>query len=569
MSREILEKYQPDLLVVYSGHNEFYGVFGQASRLALFDNQALVQLFLKLQRSKLALLLRNILVSSLGERIDRDSVIDHNSLMGTVAKDINIPLNSAVYQKTEVHFQKNLIEIIEEAQAHQTDILICNLVDNWGDLPPFSSIHTDTAGTGIAAKTLALLKKAEAAQESGQYRQAVSLFNQALQDMASNAGTHYQLGKCYEALQMYNLAKNHYRLAKDFDAIRFRAPSSFNRIIQEVAQKYSVPLANIEQTFSDNSPGGIVGSELLYEHVHPTQRGYLLLAKTVAKTMSDGGLISKTWNWSKDQPDSVYLAMCHLTSLDHEVANYTVFRLTANWPFAASGKERVYQRVGTERTEQLARALIDQQESNLAQLHLNLGQEYLDNKDTEQCLAEYEAALAIEPHCDIYNRIAPVYAKLAELAFRASGDYQSAAENYRQGLTYYQKGLQRCPEHLQLNFNLGLLYALRKDESENALNCFRRVLSIDPQHKNAMQMVVRLHFQRHEYEAAQSQLLQAVALYPGDFKFHRDLGHLYAKQKNYPEAETWLKKALNLKPNNKRLQLALQQMQDKQKGKKR
>ena len=95
---------------------------------------------------------------------------------------------------------------------------------------------------------------------------------------------------------------------------------------------------------------------------------------------------------------------------------------------------------------------------------MDLGEEYLKDDQLEKGLAEYKAALAIEAHCDIYNRMAPVYTKQAELAFRDNVDYKKAAKNFRQALFYFNTGLDHCPDHFQLNFNKGLLLALRQDQ---------------------------------------------------------------------------------------------------------
>ena len=127
---EILEKYKPDLLVVYTGHNEFYGVFGSASRLSLFENNTLQRLFLKLQNSKLFLLTRDVVNLMFGGDISDDPSLHRGTMMGIVAKDIGIKLNDEIFKRTENSFRENLEEIVSDAKENNTDILICNLVAN-------------------------------------------------------------------------------------------------------------------------------------------------------------------------------------------------------------------------------------------------------------------------------------------------------------------------------------------------------------------------------------------------------------------------------------------------------
>ncbi len=548
MAEEILDNYNPDLLIVYSGHNEFYGVFGQASRLSLFSNQTLMRLFLKFQRSKLFLLVRDVMVKIFGETIEQDAVYDHATLMGTVAKDLNIPLNGPVFQKTADQYRRNLADMIGAVRAKQKEIIFCNLVDNQKDLPPFSSLHPDTTRPGFAGKRK-LLKQAEILKAAGQYRAAIETLEQLLQQDSSDAAAHYQMGKCYAALQRYDRASQHFQLARDYDSIRFRAPSSFNQIIQEVAAAYQIPCVDLHAAFRDASPGGLIGSELLLEHVHPNFKGYFLMAKTIAKTMSEDRLISQTWDWQKDQPDSVYLGMCHLTELDHEIANYAIYKMTAHWPYKpAAGRH--YQRVGTARTEQLARDFINTGKSNIPQLHLDLGDELVKQNQPEKGLAEYLAALAIEPHPKIYNVIGRYFLRATEQAFRIEKDYSLAAANFAQGVHYFQEGLQRYPDHLELNFNAGLLFSLKNDQTEQALAYFQKVLRMQPRHRKALQVTAQLHIRRKEYDRARELLLKAVAFYPNEANFYADLGYLCAIAKEYREAENYLKKALQLEPNH-------------------
>ena len=74
------------------------------------------------------------------------------------------------------------------------------------------------------------------------------------------------------------------RLARDLDALRFRADSRINAIIREVAAEQEaagVRLVDAEQSLakSDLAVGGIPGDGLFYEHVHLTFDGNYLLAR--------------------------------------------------------------------------------------------------------------------------------------------------------------------------------------------------------------------------------------------------------------------------------------------------
>jgi tetratricopeptide (TPR) repeat protein len=549
MSREILNRYKPDLLILYTGHNEFYGALGQASRMSLFKNRTMIRTFLKLQNSRLLLLLRNTIITLFGERVTRESVIDHATLMGTVAREASITYKNALFQRTEEHFKDNLTEIIKETDKHETDIVLCTLVSNL-DFEPFASMHSASFTQLDTAKWVEIIGRAEKMQADGEFQKAANRYLAALEMDSCHSQTHYRLAKCYQALKMENLAAKYFQLARDYDPVRFRAPSSFNTIIREIAAKYDVPVVDVENEFNKVSPLGIVGRNLILEHVHPNQRGYLMVGQAIARTMSDQGMIKDIWDWQNNKTDSAYLEMSHLTLLDHEMVNYSIFRLTSHWPFNVDVDETRYARIGTEQTERLAKALVDSEEGSLVKSHLDLGLEYYQRGDLDSALDEYLAALAIEPVCETYSRIGLLYTRKTEMASRVSKNYQDASQNFRKALDFFKEGLERCPEQIGLNFNLGLLYALRNDRTDEAQVCFEKVLESEPEHRNALYQLGQIYIRRSEFEKAKSFLLDALVLYPEDSEFYRNLGLVYARLDNVSEAKRYLDKALVLNPDD-------------------
>jgi tetratricopeptide (TPR) repeat protein len=82
---------------------------------------------------------------------------------------------------------------------------------------------------------------------------------------------------------VYDKAGKRYIKALDLDTLRFRADSRINEIIRSVAGKRGeeVYLVDAVKVFEQNSPQGIAGEELFYEHVHFNFKGVYILAKAV------------------------------------------------------------------------------------------------------------------------------------------------------------------------------------------------------------------------------------------------------------------------------------------------
>jgi tetratricopeptide (TPR) repeat protein len=80
----------------------------------------------------------------------------------------------------------------------------------------------------------------------------------------------------------YAGAKQHFQRARDLDSLRFRADSRINDINRSVGSSApGAELVDAEEIFAKQSPNGMIGSDLVYEHVHMTPLGNYLLARAM------------------------------------------------------------------------------------------------------------------------------------------------------------------------------------------------------------------------------------------------------------------------------------------------
>ncbi len=563
MAEEILEKYKPDLIILYAGHNEFYGVFGSASRLSFFDNWTLTHTLLKLQKSKLFLLTRDAVNFLFGKDISKDPTLKRGTMMGIVAKDIGIKLSDEIVSRTEISFRKNIEVIIEASKKHKTDIIICNLVSNKKGFSPFASQHSDYYDKKDTTLWKELSTKANLLRNEKRYKEASIAYSAALEIDSMYAETHYDLARCYYEMQMFDKAKSHYERAVDLDVIRFRAPSSFNKIIESVCRNNQVPFVDINNDFEQISENSIIGNEMLFEHVHPNQQGYFQIAKSIAKVMSEYSMIDKNWDWNKRLSDSAYYAMSNLTLLDKEIINYMLYQLTSHWPFTDRHK-RTFIRLGDERTEQLAISFA-KEDKNIVKLHIDYGLMLQEENKLDEALAEYKAALAIQPIKEIYNRIGQVYLIKTEKSYRDNKDFDAALINYEKGVATYNNALRQWPDDIELNHNLGILHFMRKDKWKEAEARFNKVLELNPSHKNSLAFLSQICLYFRRTDEAKKLITKGIELYPQQAEFYTDLGIILLQEKmnvgakenfekavsinNDPRAKHFLKVLNNLKTN--------------------
>jgi lysophospholipase L1-like esterase len=274
LTDEIIAK-QPDAVLLYLGHNEYLGILGVGSNYTTANSYASTLVFLKLRSLRLFQLLQNSYANLQRHPISSDKTQNNaRTFMAKVAKHKDIPFNSALYKAGLEQFSNNLQLILNKYQKAGIPVYLATIASNVLDQKPFSS-------EAIEPKVALAIQEIEAAIASKEQIQAIKLATQLSSGIVSsdNALAHYQLGRLFAQLNQATGAKQQLTLARDLDRLRFRAPSGFNAIIRSTAAKYdNVSLVDAEQHLSQFSPLGLIGNNLMLEHLHPNVRGYFLLA---------------------------------------------------------------------------------------------------------------------------------------------------------------------------------------------------------------------------------------------------------------------------------------------------
>lgn len=292
---------KPDLILIYAGHNEYYGALGAGSLESFGTSRSLVNLVVALERLRTFQLVRNLLGSAyaiVGGGKQRLT----GTLMARMAQNKYIGLNSDVYTKGIEQFEGNMRDILEMANAKNTRVIMSTLVSNLKDQRPFVSVS-----------------------ENG-YPRADSVFREA---------------QASSGRQDWKRADSLFRYAKDLDALRFRAPSEINRVIVELGRQYSVPIVNLDSAFDALSANHIVGDNLMTDHLHPTLRGYQIMGDFFYRAMESVGTLpaTKPRAMNSREQDSVTVSSFPFAKLDSAISGYRIKLLKNDWPYIDKGKK--------------------------------------------------------------------------------------------------------------------------------------------------------------------------------------------------------------------------------------
>jgi len=322
---EIIEQ-QPDLVLIYAGHNEYLGIMGVGSAFAAKGGRLATLMHLKLKDWRLYQLLQKAYSFAFSSDVLPSK--SNKTLMSQVAKEKEIPLDSDLYQQGIAQFTGNMSLILQKYQAVGIPVLLGNLVSNESGQVPFSSIENVDW-----KKIKSGLNKNNALSEIERLNSSLTANN--------NAGDYYQLALNLQLLGRFEEAKKSFVLAKDNDLLRFRAPNEFNLIIESLATKYDAGLINVQAMFNKNSIEGIVGNTLILEHLHPTVEGYFLLAEAYVDYMTDHEVIasiaaSATTGSGKVYPRDKARLDIAVSAVDALYGEFVIKKLINDFPFTPS-----------------------------------------------------------------------------------------------------------------------------------------------------------------------------------------------------------------------------------------
>ena len=395
---EILEQ-KPDAILIYAGHNEFYGALGVGSVESLSNSPGLVRIYLKLQQFKTFMLIRDAirqiykLFGSSSNNTSGDDLMETE--MSRIVKEQTIPYKSDLYESGKEQFRSNLNLILEKSKEAGIPVLLSELVSNIHDQVPFISLDKDSVLSAAS-----LFDKARKFEKNGEFLQA----------------------------------KKAYYTAKDLDALRFRAPEDFNLIIHNLAKKFSIPVVPMKTYFESVSPNGLIGNNLMNEHLHPNIDGYFLMADAFYNTMRKEKFISSKWDERFIKPSIYYQSHWGFTNLDSTYASLVIRQLKGGWPFKKEGPNTaLYDFKPKNKVDSLALSIVKTGRKTLEMGHIELAQYYQNKKDYEKAFQENKALIYTVPRLDLF------YEPVLEILLNAH-QYDMALSLMEDALKYNKSG---------------------------------------------------------------------------------------------------------------------------------
>ena len=463
-SDEILAE-APDVVLIYAGHNEYYGALGVASAESFGRMQPLVLLYLKLRNLRTMQALRNGLAWVRSQTHEEATPASDGTLMERIVGEQTIPMGSPLYEIGLAQYRRNMDALLGKYAEAGIPVLIGTLASNERDHAPFDG--------GIEGEP-------------------------------ASAAAHFAEGRRLEALGQFEAARKAYLQAKDRDALRFRAPEAMNQVIRELAEKHGAVVVETQQALSEASPGGIIGRNVMLEHLHPSLEGYFLMADAFYAALQAEGMIG---NWTR--PVSTARARTERlhTVVDSLVGHYRVQRLMGGWPFQPLGTRNTYVPKARTPVEQIAVALYERK----------VGWPETMNALRHQYAAEGNGQEALRTSFAFLQEY-PFFPE----AYLAAGDVLVEQARFDEAIVYYQAA-NDLEESAQAQRMIGALM-LRRKEVEEAIPYLERAVALNPKDETSLYNLGGAYVLNGQSEPARETLTQLLILVPN----HADAQRLMA-----------------------------------------
>lgn len=275
-------KHDGDLWIVYMGNNEMIGPFGAST---VFGSRVpavtLVRANLALKATSIGQLLEKVM-QHFGSHSAAPKTWEGLNMFKDHPLRYEDPNRLRAYQ----NFKANLASILGAAHSAGVPVILSTVGSNLKDCAPFGSANATTLDETHKAEWNRLVHDGIASQDVGNYPEALKNFSAAAAIDSQFAELQFRMGSCDLALTNSARAIHEFELARDYDTLAFRADTRINQIIKDAVDAQAnrgVHFLDATHVLAENSPDGIPGSELFYEHVHLNFAGNYLLGRAFAE----------------------------------------------------------------------------------------------------------------------------------------------------------------------------------------------------------------------------------------------------------------------------------------------
>ena len=293
--------YEPDLIVLCTGHNEFletrtYGHIRDELPLVSIPHQ-------HLSRLHSYHLMRSVL-------LDSRTYQPESELSADVVARLDYRNGLSAYKRDDAwrasvirHFEFNVNRMLHLARQANVPVVLILPPSNLADASPFAAAHRTDFSENDLQKVIAL-------QEGlGNGVHAINETVAALEKMVAcddqMASYRFSLAEHYALQGRHEDARREYVAARDEDICPLRILTPMEEALRTAAEEWRVPFLDAHRLLESKTDDGILDNAWMLDHVHPSIQGHRVIAVPLAHHVVHTLSVSPRDGWH-DELDSVF-----------------------------------------------------------------------------------------------------------------------------------------------------------------------------------------------------------------------------------------------------------------------
>jgi len=521
-------QYEPDLMIIYTGHNEF---LEHRTYAGLFDQGgALISLRSLLEDLRIYQALKRLLSPLLpaGGKDKKATKPEKSVLKEEATTLLDRSAGTELYHRDEQfsrgvvqHFAHNLRTMISLCRKAGVPVIVIQPPSNIKDFSPFKSEYS--AGLSPADKRLVNERLAQASRLVAEqhFQDALPIIEEVVAKDPLYAEGYFWKGKALLGLGRSAEAEANFVKAKDLDVCPLRCISDIEeQIVKITGEEKAVLIPFTEAVHRKVSEigdrTGIPGDECFLDHVHPTIELHQLLAEIIVDTLEEKGQLKLSKRLTREERQAVYDQAVNSFDAGFFALRDLNLAKTLHWAGKKTEARAALQRV--------VRQLPDNVE-----VHKMLGSYLLDDGKYDEAVGEYEKAT------ELSGNEAEMMFCLAT-AYHRAGRRKDAAAIYEK-LRSTEKGM---PE---ADANLAMIH-LEDGRIEEALRVLNSALKKDADAEPLLAPYALALAMSGKTGEAIPWMVRAVNAEPGNANNLYNLAGMYALAGNRDEAIRYLDEAV-------------------------
>jgi len=549
-----LVNYQPDLFIIYSGHNEFLEERTYQDIIEL--PELLTEANVLLAHSRIYTLMKNVVTEFNPAPYELEKEVDERLARTIGPQDYH--RDDKLQSKIVTHYRTNIRRMKEISDAAGSRIIFINPARNLKDQSPFKSENKTSLSKDQLDQWQLMYKQGKDLLSQNTPRKALQWFDQAVNLDDRYAELHYLRGKALLALERYAEALSSFERAADEDIAPLRILTEMQSTMARAVSVMDAPFIDFDQILKDqnlsNKGHDITGQEWFLDHVHPTIEGHRKLALAIYQQLLSQGIITP----------AVELDAGHIAQISDSIERLITPETERT---AMHNLAQVLGWAGQlEEAHSILLRLLDEHGEEESTLFM-LGRSSERRGDLQEAISFYEHAVMLNPesnearvylakmlreqgyleesieHFTASVNIAPTYKyslySLAELLTQ-KGEVEKSIDVYRQVLKHY-------PNDKLASLNLGILLLYEGGLTE-AEKLFRNLCNEENTTSNACMGMAQISERKGDLQGAVRWYNTAIEHGQGNAMIHNSLAIVLRNLGQLDQAISHFRKAVQIEP---------------------